>query len=77
MNATEFPKDDDCPKRLKKRTLTNLYDERPTWLQVAHKALDEAVFEAYGWPPDTSDEEILKKLLAANLERSRTDATRE
>ncbi len=33
---------------LKKRTLTNLYNERPTWLQLAHKRLDEAVLDAYG-----------------------------
>ncbi|MFM7739993.1 MAG: hypothetical protein ACKO9H_11375, partial [Planctomycetota bacterium] len=34
---------------LKKRTLTNLYNERPAWLDNAHKALDKAVAEAYGW----------------------------
>ena len=33
--------------KLKKRTLTNLYNERPTWLRLAHKALDEAVLAAY------------------------------
>lgn len=33
--------------RLKKRTLTNLYDERPTWLKVAHEKLDRAVLAAY------------------------------
>ncbi|MBA7693787.1 hypothetical protein ES703_102376 [subsurface metagenome] len=33
---------------LKRRTLTNLYNERPTWLDLAHKRLDEAVFLAYG-----------------------------
>tara|TARA_R110002096_G_scaffold173781_7_gene348757 strand:- start:138742 stop:141795 length:3054 start_codon:yes stop_codon:yes gene_type:complete len=38
-----------CAKdpKLKKRTLTNLYNERPTWLKLAHKALDEAVIAAY------------------------------
>ncbi len=55
---------------LKKRTLTNLYNARPTWLQNAHKRLDEVVFAAYGWPADISDEDILKNLLALNLERS-------
>ncbi len=55
----------------KKRTLTNLYNQRPTWLELAHKKLDEAVFAAYGWKSDLSDEEILEKLLALNLERSR------
>jgi hypothetical protein len=45
---------------LKKRTLTNLYNARPTWLENAHERLDEAVFTAYGWPSDPSDEEVLK-----------------
>ena len=54
----------------KKRTLTNLYNQRPTWLDLAHKKLDAAVFDAYGWPHDISDEEILERLLALNLERA-------
>jgi hypothetical protein len=55
---------------LKKRTLTNLYNARPTWLQNAHDRLDRAVFSAYGWPEGIGDEEILKNLLALNLQRS-------
>ncbi len=55
---------------LKKRTLTNLYNERPTWLALAHEKLDRAVLDAYGWPHDLSDEEILERLLALNLERA-------
>jgi hypothetical protein len=55
----------------KKRTLTNLYNLRPTWLALAHQRLDQAVFAAYGWQPNLSDEEILEKLLSLNLERSR------
>ena len=55
----------------KKRTLTNLYNARPTWLDLAHKRLDEAVFAAYGWQLDLSDEEVLEKLLALNLERAK------
>ncbi|MDP1714347.1 MAG: N-6 DNA methylase [Anaerolineales bacterium] len=55
----------------KKRTLTNLYNARPTWLELAHKRLDEAVFAAYGWKSDLSDEEILERLLALNLERGK------
>ncbi|MDP2673514.1 MAG: class I SAM-dependent DNA methyltransferase [Dehalococcoidia bacterium] len=54
---------------LKKRTLTNLYNERPTWLVNAHVALDAAVLAAYGWPADISDAEILSRLLALNFER--------
>jgi hypothetical protein len=55
---------------LKKRTLTNLYNQRPTWLDLAHKRLDAAVFDAYGWQHDLSDEDILSRLLALNLERA-------
>jgi hypothetical protein len=55
---------------LKKRTLTNLYNQRPTWLELAHRKLDEAVLDAYGWPHDVSDEEILARLLALNLDRA-------
>ena len=54
----------------RQRTLTNLYNERPAWLARAHRQLDEAVFAAYGWPPDLSDEETLARLLALNLERT-------
>ena len=55
---------------LKKRPLTNLYNQRPTWLGNAHARLDRAVFAAYGWSPDLSDEEVLQNLLTLNLERS-------
>ena len=51
---------------LKKRTLTNLYNQRPAWLVNAHRALDEAVAAAYGWPTDLSDDEVLRRLLALN-----------
>ena len=33
--------------KLKKRTLTNLYNERPTWLRLVHEELDRAVLAAY------------------------------
>ncbi|MGB4805354.1 MAG: type IIL restriction-modification enzyme MmeI, partial [Anaerolineae bacterium] len=55
---------------LKKRTLTNLYNARPTWLDHAHKKLDAAVLAAYGWPAGLDDEEILARLLALNLARA-------
>jgi len=63
---------------LKDRTLTNLYNKRPDWLVEAHRRLDAAVFDAYGWPSDPSagsgqalsDGEILARLLALNLERA-------
>ncbi len=56
---------------MKKRTLTNLYNQRPAWLENAHRKLDEAVLAAYGWSADLSDEEILAKLLDLNLQRAR------
>ncbi len=58
------------PEELKKRTLTNLYNERPEWLVNAHRDLDEAVFAAYGWPTNLSKDEILAHLLALNHERA-------
>ncbi len=64
------PRDAECAAKLKKRTLTNLYNERPTWLALAHDKLDAAVAAAYGWLADLSDDEILNRLLALNLERA-------
>jgi type II restriction/modification system DNA methylase subunit YeeA len=64
------PADDAAAKTLAKRTLTNLYNERPTWLDLAHKRLDEAVFAAYGWPSDLSADDLLARLLALNLQRA-------
>ena len=54
---------------LKKRTLTNLYNARPTWLDLAHRRLDAAVLDAYRWPRDLGDEAILERLLELNLKR--------
>lgn len=59
---------------LKTRTLTNLYNARPTWLANAHAALDRAVWAAYGWPEDevpaeVDDDALLGRLLALNTER--------
>jgi hypothetical protein len=59
---------------LKRRTLTNLYNSRPTWLELAHRKLDAAVFDTYGWPHDLDDEEILRRLLALNLERAESQS---
>ena len=56
--------------KLSERTLTNLYNQRPDWLHAAHQRLDAAVCAAYGWPVDSSDEELLARLLALNLARA-------
>ena len=60
-------------KELAKRTLTNLYNQRPAWLTQAHAALDAAVATAYGWPEEAatlSDDEVLRRLLALNQQRA-------
>ena len=41
-----------------------------TWLDNLHRALDEAVAAAYGWPADLSDDEILSRLLDLNRARA-------
>jgi type II restriction/modification system DNA methylase subunit YeeA len=58
------------PEVLAKRTLTNLYNERPSWLVELHRKLDVAVFAAYGWPSTLTDAEVLERLLALNHERT-------
>ena len=65
-----LPVDDEATEQLRKRTLTNLYNQRPTWLDNLHRTLDAAVFAAYGWPVDIKDEEVLERLLVLNLERA-------
>ena len=62
---------------LRKRTLTNLYNQRPTWLGNIHGRLDAAVADAYGWPADLADAEILERLLALNLERAGAETNSE
>ncbi|MCC7100608.1 MAG: adenine methyltransferase, partial [Rubrivivax sp.] len=60
-------------KELAKRTLTNLYNQRPAWLAQAHAALDAAVAAAYGWADykiEMPEDEILRRLLALNLQRA-------
>jgi N-6 DNA Methylase len=64
-------------KEVAKRTLTNLYNQRPAWLAQAHEKLDATVAAAYGWTdytPAMADEEILSRLLSLNRERSAAQA---
>jgi type II restriction/modification system DNA methylase subunit YeeA len=74
IGTVRFPrtvaKDAASEAELKKRTLTNLYNERPAWLRNAHAALDGAAFAAYGWPHGLTDEEILARLLDLNRARA-------
>jgi len=45
------------------------HDRRPTWSVLTHRTLDN-VLDAYAWPHDLSDDDILERLLALNLERA-------
>jgi hypothetical protein len=64
------PKDEECARELKKRTLTNVYNDRYAWLELAHQKLDAAVFAAYGWDPAMTDDDLLAALLSLNLAHS-------
>ena len=65
-----LPVSDEAAKVLKTRTLTNLYNQRPEWLAMAHRRLDAAVAAVYGWPTDLSDDAVLEHLFALNQERA-------
>jgi hypothetical protein len=71
-----LPVNEAAATELKNRTLTKLYNARPAWLDNAHKALDEAVAEAYGWGDDwragkLTEDEILARLFKLNQDRSK------
>ncbi len=53
--------------RLLESADTALYNKPPAWLLDAHRALDDAVFAAYGWSPSMDDGAILAALLELNL----------
>ena len=60
-------RNDAAAKKLKARTLTNLYNARPQWLADAHATLDAAVAAAYGWDAGISEDDALGSLLRSNL----------
>ncbi len=65
------PADEAAAAALRSRTLTILYNERPTWLVHAHAVLDAAVAAAYGWPAEISEDEAMAALLRLNREHSK------
>ena len=71
-----LPANDAAALVLKTRTLTNLYNERPAWLDNVHRELDAAVATAYGWPAEISDEDALSRLLELNRSRAAAQETR-
>ena len=44
-------------------------------LKELHERLDRLVFQAYGWPDNLTDEEILERLVALNAERAKEEAS--
>ena len=67
------PRHDACAARFRRPTAANLYNTGPTRVALAHATLEDAVFAAYDWRPDLSDEQTLEKLLALNLERAQAE----
>lgn len=65
-----LPRDAEAAKVLAQRTMTRLYNERPSWLIEAHRSLDEAVAASYGWTKNITEEEALHRLLDLNRSRS-------
>ena len=57
-------------KELGRRTLTNLYNERPRWLVDVHAELDVAVAAAYEWETGISDSEALQESMKLNMQQS-------
>jgi hypothetical protein len=61
-------KDAAAAATLRGRSPTALYNQRGkpegAWLDALHRALDEAVAAAYGWPATISDGDVLTRLLA-------------
>ena len=62
-------RDERAARELKTRTLTNLYNARPRWLDDAHAALDAAVGAAYGWDKGIDEQVAMNELLKLNLTR--------
>jgi hypothetical protein len=42
------------------------------WLHNDHRVLDQAVFNAYGWPANLTTRQILANLLALSHQRAAT-----
>ena len=72
-----LPRDAAAAAVLKTRTLTNLYNVRPAWLDGLHRRLDAAVAAAYGWTdwgpddgPGLPAPDILARLFTLNQDRA-------
>jgi hypothetical protein len=73
-----LPVDEKAAAILRKRTLTNLYNERPAGPGYSLTRIPgrprpppaTAVAGAYGWPADLTDEQILEHLFKLNQTRA-------
>ena len=65
-----IPISSNAANELKRRTLTELYNQRPKWLENAHRQLDDAVVKAYGWPDHLDDDSLLEQLFEMNQSRT-------
>lgn len=72
VRALEAGKDDEPPLTPAER---DIYEAGLVGvLKEIHDQIDAAVFEAYGWPSDLSEDEILERLVALNHERAAEEA---
>lgn len=55
---------------LARRTLTNLYNSRPSWLAQAHERLDQAVHAAYAWTYPLDADDVAARLAELGISRS-------
>jgi hypothetical protein len=69
-NVLEMLRSGIKPDELDERDRAIFDDGLVLIMKELHDKLDTAVAEAYGWPADLSDDEILARLVALNKERS-------
>jgi type II restriction/modification system DNA methylase subunit YeeA len=58
---------------MRRRTLTDLYNESPAWLRHAQHQLDETVHAAYGWSHPLEADEVLLRLFNLNADRAASE----
>ena len=69
--STYFKAIDEIGEKIQKtRTLTELYNKRPVWLQNIHNQTDEIVLNLYGLSSVSDDIEILRKLFDLNQKKT-------
>lgn len=72
-NVVERLKSGDKPDNLNDKERSIFDDGLVLIVKELHEKLDIAVAEAYGWPVDLAEEEVLARLIALNKERSKEE----